>query len=78
MSDLLPPNGNIHYLMHYLDLMTQFQIQMLVFKSKDEYNELIMQIIKDLKAYLAEQHKQLQVYVQKMIQQAPEIVHKKA
>ena len=51
-----------YYLLHYLDLMTQFQVQMLVFKSQDEYRKLIEQITKDLKAYLDEQHKQLQVY----------------
>ena len=80
LSELLPSGdgGNIYYLLHYLDLMTQFQVQMLVFKSQDEYRKLIEQITKDLKAYLDEQHKQLQVYVQKMLQQAPEIVHKKA
>ena len=80
LSELLPSGdgGNIHYLLHYLDLMTQFQVQMLVFKSRDEYKQLIEQITKDLKAYLDEQHKQLQVYVQKMIQQASEIVHQKA
>ena len=80
LSELLPSGdgGNIHYLLHYLDLMTQFQVQMLVFKSQDEYRKLIEQITKDLKAYLDEQHKQLQVYVQKMLQQAPEIVHQKA
>jgi len=80
LSELLPSGdgGNIYYLLHYLDLMTQFQVQMLVFKSQDEYRKLIEQITKDLKAYLDEQHKQLQVYVQKMLQQAPEIVHQKA
>ena len=78
LSELLPSGGNIYYLLHYLDLMTQFQVQMLVFKSKDDYKKLIEQITKDLKAYLAEQHKQLQVYVQKMLQHAPEIVHQKA
>ncbi len=80
LSELLPSGdgGNIYYLLHYLDLMTQFQVQMLVFKSRDEYRKLIEQITKDLKEYLDEQHKQLQVYVQKMIQQASEIVHQKA
>jgi len=74
---LLPKNGDINYLTHYLDIMTQFEVQLMMGRSDAEFKKIVETIHKDLVSYLDEQHKALQQYVKKMLLKAHEILHKK-
>jgi len=77
LVSLLPKNGDINYLMNYLDIMTQFEVQLMMGRTDAEFKKIVETIHTDLVSYLDEQHKALQQYVQKMLMNAPEILHKK-
>jgi len=77
LQDVLSESGNIETLLPFLEIMTQFDIQLMIGKTEKEYNNLIKIINLDLESYIKESHKILQEYIKQMLKRAPEIIHKK-
>jgi hypothetical protein len=72
---VLPVNGKIDLLIHYLAPMTQFEVMQQLSLSAKDYGKLVVDILKDLQDVVSQTKTALQQYIAQMIKKAPEIIH---